>query len=228
MIFTPSCHAKDNALYNTAIYISAVPVVLATYLCMKYLDTGFAVLVRNLLFANRGWSRYASAIPDVLLLLVVFITLAATFLYRSRVARDRLDSSAVMYKTLAIAAPLAFVAKTGFKYVFGRITTREWLLAPQDSGFHWFDGGEKYVGFPSGHMLVITAIVAVLWRFQPRYRTACLMMVVLLAVALLATNYHFVSDVIAGAYVGLLVEVCVFRRFGRPLLLNVSSQIPAR
>lgn len=226
MMSTPAYLAKNNALYDTTVYISVGPVILATYLCMHYLDTGLAVLVRNLLFANRGWSRYASAIPDVLLLLVVFITVTATFLYRSRVAGDRIDSSAVMYKMLALAAPLAFLTKTAFKYVFGRITTREWLLVPQDSGFHWFDGGEQFVGFPSGHMLVITAIVAVLWRFQPRYRPAYLTMVVLLAVALVATNYHFVSDVIAGSYAGLVVEVCLFRKVALPLMHAAPARQP--
>jgi membrane-associated phospholipid phosphatase len=120
-----------------------------------------------------------------------------------------------MYKMLAITAPVSFAAKSLLKYIFGRITTREWLLAPQDLGFHWFNGGDRYTGFPSGHMVVITALVAIVWRFQPRFRSTYLVLLILLALSLVATNYHFLSDVIVGAYVGLLVEVCIFRIVAR-------------
>jgi membrane-associated phospholipid phosphatase len=59
-------------------------------------------------------------------------------------------------------------------------------------------------------MLVIGALLAAAWRFYPGTRALCLATATLLGIALVATNYHFVSDVIAGAYLGLLVEAVAF------------------
>lgn len=197
--------------YNSIIVAGVVPVALAVYYVMGHLDTAVALYVQQHLYANRIWHRYTSLIPDALLLVVILITVVSFLLYRLRLSSGKLDRLALMYKMLACAAPVSFCSKSLFKYVFGRITTREWLRTPGEAGFHWFQGTESHVGFPSGHMLVITALAAVVCRLHPGWRSVSLPVLLLLAVALVATNYHFVSDVLAGAYLGLLVEVCLFR-----------------
>ncbi|HEX9137433.1 MAG TPA: phosphatase PAP2 family protein, partial [Nitrospirota bacterium] len=73
-------------------------------------------------------------------------------------------------------------------------------------GFHWFIGGGDLNAFPSGHMSVLTPLIISLWRFYPRYRTFFLALGLALGGALIMTNSHFLSDVIAGAYLGLLVD----------------------
>ena len=45
------------------------------------------------------------------------------------------------------------------------------------------------------------------WLFFPRYRAACLAAIGGLGIALVATDYHFLSDVIAGGYLGLVILV---------------------
>jgi membrane-associated phospholipid phosphatase len=150
-----------------------------------------------------------------LLILVICVTVGSYSLFRYRASHHGIDAPAVMYKMLTAAAPASYIVKSFLKYAFGRINTREWLHAPQEYGFHWFSGVENHSGFPSGHMLVVTAMVAVAWRFHPRYRPACLGLLMMLALAMITTNYHFVSDVIAGAYVGLVVEACTCRLVGR-------------
>ncbi len=199
---------KSRPRYGAALLMALPPVALATYYCIGHLDIPVALLVRRHLFGNRSWSQYTSSIPDALLILVVVVTVCAYSCYRYRISHGSLDVATVTYKMLAVAAPISFLAKSVLKYVFGRINTREWLNAPQEYGFHWFNGGERNSGFPSGHMAVFTALIAVLWRLHPRYRPAYLTLLFLLGLALIATNYHFVSDVIAGTYLGLLVETC--------------------
>lgn len=174
-----------------------------------------ADFVRRYLYASKGWRHLTSSLPDALSLLVTCVTLGSYALYRYRVSHRGLDAPTIMYKVLAATAPVSFFAKSFLKYAFGRINTREWLLAPQEYGFHWFSWDGRFSGFPSGHMLVITALVAVVWRFHPRCRPLCLALLVLLALALVATNYHFLSDVLAGAYAGLLVEAATCRVVGR-------------
>jgi membrane-associated phospholipid phosphatase len=88
----------------------------------------------------------------------------------------------------------------------GRITTRFWLHHPDYRQFHWFNGGSHYDGFPSGHMPVFVALGIAMWKEYPRYRTLSAAILSVLALALILTDYHFVSDVVAGAYLGVLVH----------------------
>jgi membrane-associated phospholipid phosphatase len=93
------------------------------------------------------------------------------------------------------------------KHLFGRMNTRAWLENPVDRSFHWFHGGGEYSSFPSGHMAVFTTLAVACWLIFPKYRAACLAAIVGLGIALIATDNHFLSDVIAGGYLGLVVLV---------------------
>jgi len=197
--------------YGGWLALGFAPVSLAVYFCMKQLDGTVSMLVARYLYGNETWSRYTSSIPDLLLTTVLITTAAAYSLFRYRASRGHIDSVTLACKLLAYTAPLSFLAKTILKIVFGRTSTREWLIAPQPHDFHWFQGGGSYSGFPSGHMAVFTAILAVIWRLLPRYRGGCMAFLLLMGLALIMTNYHFVSDVIAGTYLGLLVELFVWR-----------------
>ena len=199
-----------NTRHDTGVLAALLPVALVTYLCMVYLDPTVALQIKQHLYANRIWSKYTALIPDALLILVVLVTVGSYLMYRIRVARRLFDLYTVLYKMMAIATPVSYGIKSIAKYLFGRITTREWLQTSGDLGFHWFSGGDRFNGFPSGHMVVITVLIAVLWRLQPCFRLLYLFLLLTLAMALIATNYHFLSDVITGAYLGFLVEVCVF------------------
>ena len=206
--------AGKHSGYDLALLIALVPVAMATYYCIGHLDIAVAEFVRHYIYANKEWQHLTSSIPDALLILVVCVTVGSFSLFRYRASHRGIDAVAVMYKMLAVTAPVSYIVKSFLKYAFGRVNTREWLHAPQEYGFHWFSGAQRHSGFPSGHMLVVAALVAVVWRFHPRYRPACLGLLVVLALAMIATNYHFVSDVIAGAYVGLVVEACICRAVG--------------
>lgn len=59
-------------------------------------------------------------------------------------------------------------------------------------------------------MTVFSAFFAAIWFFYPRYRSISIGLGLVLAVALVATDYHFLSDVIAGAYLG-LIATCLSR-----------------
>jgi membrane-associated phospholipid phosphatase len=126
------------------------------------------------------------------------------------------------------AVPAAYVVKSFLKYVFGRTTTRYWLLKPDLYGFHWFHGGGFYAGFPSGHMAVFTALTASLWRLYPHYRAICAIFLLILAFPLIETNYHFLSDVIAGAYLGVIVEACTYKVLKPAANRQPQGAIPSR
>ena len=101
--------------------------------------------------------------------------------------------------------PVAYVTKLMLKYLFGRMNTRVWLENQVDHSFHWFHGGGQYASFPSGHMAVFAALAGACWLFFPKYRVACLAVMIALGFAMVATDYHYLSDVIAGGYLGLVI-----------------------
>lgn len=58
-------------------------------------------------------------------------------------------------------------------------------------------------------MAVFAALTTTLSKYYPRYRFVFLGVLPLLAMALIVTYYHFLSDVIAGACLGMLVAFLV-------------------
>jgi membrane-associated phospholipid phosphatase len=106
-----------------------------------------------------------------------------------------------------LATVMAFVLKEQLKFVFGRTWPETWIGNPSwignDAyGFHFFHGGEGWASFPSGHMTVITTPMAVLWQRARRWRWLWAVPILAVAIGLLGADYHFVSDIIAGIYLG--------------------------
>ncbi|HTG82472.1 MAG TPA: phosphatase PAP2 family protein [Geobacteraceae bacterium] len=197
------------------LFIGLVLTALLVFVCHCYVDVDLALLIKRKFAGSPAWDRYIVAIPSHLLLLVSIMTGGAVVGYLA-LSRKGIDIPARSFLHLvAYVIPAAFVAKTVLKLIFGGINTRAWLNHPQLYGFHWFDGGGVYDGFPSGHMAVFTALTASLWRFFPRYRFFCPFFLLVLGSALIVTNYHFLGDVLAGAYLGVFVEAISFRLLSR-------------
>jgi membrane-associated phospholipid phosphatase len=82
------------------------------------------------------------------------------------------------------------------------------LIATGTYGFHSFQCGDDIGSFPSGHACRILGFAAVWMIAMPRSRIVQIVAIVLCApmlASLVAMNYHFVSDVIAGSVLGGLV-----------------------
>jgi membrane-associated phospholipid phosphatase len=179
-------------------------------LCVRYLDAPLARYVMEHLYVNVQWSELTSDLPDLLLQVVLLTSVASLVFYRLRVRRGIYDALTCLAQLVAWATPASYLVKSTLKFTFGRVNTRVWLQQPELYGFHWFEKRHGCEGFPSGHMVVIVTLLAALWRFYPKSRPWCLLLGLVLALALIATDYHFLSDVIAGAYLGVLVEAAVF------------------
>jgi membrane-associated phospholipid phosphatase len=188
--------------------------------CNYFVDREMALFVGRVFYKNPVWSRYTADIPDSLFLLVCFVTIIALFCYLYRARKGIFDKGTKFFLTVAIAIPASFLIKSVLKFVFGRINTRVWLDHHNLYGFHFFQGDGDYGGFPSGHMAVFATLAAALRRRFPRYSSLYLFFLLLLAAALITTNYHFFSDVVAGAYLGVLVEAVSHKILSRRHPLN--------
>ncbi|MDR5727548.1 MAG: phosphatase PAP2 family protein [Terriglobia bacterium] len=75
------------------------------------------------------------------------------------------------------------------------------LLATGRTAFHWLHG-TPIDSFPSGHAVQIASVMTVLCIVYPRWRSLWYTLIAALSLALILGNWHFVSDVIAGNFVG--------------------------
>jgi membrane-associated phospholipid phosphatase len=118
---------------------------------------------------------------------------------------SRLERAMLLCDISVLAAE---AIKNQLKYVFGRTWPDSWgpdilsLIRDNVYGFHFFYRGQSYESFPSGHAAVVAAVMSVLWILFPRLRVACAICIGAADVGLVLFNLHFVSDVVAGTFVG--------------------------
>jgi membrane-associated phospholipid phosphatase len=126
-------------------------------------------------------------------------------------------------KTLFVAC-LSLIVADDFRIslgdVFGRYWPETWthdnpsLIGTGTYGFHPFQRGDDVGSFPSGHATRILAFATVWLIAMPRSRMVQVVVIILSApmlVSLVAMNYHFVSDVIAGSVLGAIVAMYAAR-----------------
>src|SRR5215470_14572318 len=98
--------------------------------------------------------------------------------------------------------------KGDLKFIFGRTWPETWvgnnppLMRDGVYGFHFFHGGRSYDSFPSGHTAAVCAATSVLWLCYPRWRALCVLAVALVVIGLIGSNFHFLSDIVAGGFIG--------------------------
>ncbi|HEY7298956.1 MAG TPA: phosphatase PAP2 family protein [Xanthobacteraceae bacterium] len=169
-----------------------------------WIDRRVALIVHGQL---RGINLFEklTLIPDVVtpVVLVAFVAVGMSGL--SGRVMSRLQTVAVL---AAASLAVAEIIKDNLKYVFGRTWPETWVRNNPSFihngvyGFHPFHGGQGYASFPSGHTTAICAVMSVLWICYPRLRPIYAICIAAVAIGLVGANFHFVSDVIAGAFLG--------------------------
>jgi membrane-associated phospholipid phosphatase len=100
-------------------------------------------------------------------------------------------------------------AKNQLKFIFGRTWPETWVqnnpsfIKDGTYGFNFMSAGSAYQSFPSGHTAAICAVMSVVWIQYPKLRALCSFAVILVVTGLIGANYHFISDVVAGGFIGI-------------------------
>jgi len=146
-----------------------------------------------------------------ILVMVGLIWCGALFFARGGALRGR--DAALLRVSLAVLAAIG--VKDLLKIVFGRTWPETWtnnnpsFITDHVFTFAPFHGGTGWASFPSGHETVTAAFCAALWVLAPRLRGLCVAMLLVVAVGLIGADEHWLSDILAGGFVGWLVGVFV-------------------
>ena len=145
---------------------------------------------------------------------------AAVIYYIYYVIRYSIGKTTLLEHNLLLtthALVIGGLFKNFLKVCFGRTWPLPWLghnpslISSHTYGFFWFHGGQAYESFPSGHMTVTASVMSVLWFGYPRLRWLWILLSAFVAIGLVGMNFHFVSDVIAGAGLGCLIGFWTYK-----------------
>lgn len=145
--------------------------------------------------------------PLMKLLAGVAVLLGASCVAAGRAMPKWIEAGMLMGVALVLSLCLTeFVLKP----VFGRMPPSDYLQSGQ-YGFYWFHAGEAFGSFPSGHSDQAMSIVSILWVYYRRWRWIYVAFLSLLASALMIGEWHFLSDIIAGGFIGTVAGVLMMQ-----------------
>ena len=165
-------------------------------------------------FTLQDFLQAMTRIPELLGALAIFLIVGLGLL---RLVRGRLARVPEIGFLAALSMIVAEAIKTALKLACGRTWPETWVnnnpsfLRDGIYGFFPFHGGHGWAAFPSGHTTIVCACMAVLWLLLPRWRPLYALAIAATALGLLGMNYHFLGDILAGAYLGCAVGVATVR-----------------
>jgi membrane-associated phospholipid phosphatase len=176
-------------------------------LCYFFVDRPVAFYVHDHGFSHDRVLKWLTYLPPLLQTCVPLLLAA----FAVRRAWGPLRRWEMVVVVACVSLVLAEQFRGSLAYAFGRYWPETWvngnpsLIGDGAYGFHPFHHGIAYDSFPSGHTARTLAVATVVWIAYPKWRWACALASLAVAVGLLGMNYHFVGDVIAGGFVGGIV-----------------------
>jgi membrane-associated phospholipid phosphatase len=171
----------------------AVSAILISYF---FLDKPIALFFHRapseLKYFSRLFSRLSSPHLYMALLPVLF------FYIRFILKKEKRSNRILL---LALAVPLANLVTNLLKFIFGRYRP-EWLFSQNVYGFD-FLSLHREQSFPSGNACTISAVLCGIACFFPKYSYLLLAGAFLISLARVTSTAHYLSDIIAGVYVGM-------------------------
>jgi membrane-associated phospholipid phosphatase len=185
--------------------VGLVATIVMVAVSYQWLDRPIALFAHGY-FQQADLFRKLTFIPDAMVPVaaVAFLGLALRGLTGRPLSRFH---TVMLLCAVTLAAALA--VKDQLKIVFSRPWPESWMRYNNSFirdglyGFFPFHGGGAYASFPSGHTTAICTVMTVLWLCYPRYRAFYALCMAAVAIGLVGANFHFLSDVIAGGFLGI-------------------------
>ncbi len=167
-------------------------------LSVVFIDRPVAIFFRDLELPERR----IGLVLDTLLLLPA-LGAAALCMAAFRTWRGiAVPSWVALFSRAGLGCLCAFAINDfALKPLFGRYTVGQFMTFPHPYGFVPF-GGNLLSGFPSGHAALVVGFLGICWMAKPHLRSVWCSIIAVVLLALLAAGWHFVSDELAGVFVG--------------------------
>ncbi len=205
--------SKFSDPYFKKFILQLLAVIIACVICYLWIDRPLAMLMvrfnKNGVLANYNLADVLTEFAYCGILIIM-----AFYAYMRLVHRQ----SNLLVQTaggVSLAAAIAFFIKTQLQYIFGRTPVRYYgsktlffVKNPSNYGFKFFVVSGV---FPSGHMCVFTACLMIIALHYPKLKPYAVAALGLLAFILVFDSYHFLSDVIAGTYLGYIIAKVIYR-----------------
>ena len=148
----------------------------------------------------------ALELPLRILRPIVFLAFVGLLTFGVRGASGRALSTRVREFTVcATALVLSIGAEYILKQLFGRGDPYPTYLVQHQYGFDWWHAHDGYWSFPSGTAMGVFAIVGVLFVWRSRWIVGATVLAAAICVAVTILNFHWVSDTVAGVFIGLTI-----------------------
>jgi membrane-associated phospholipid phosphatase len=204
-----------NSLPGTSLLkkvsLLTIAVSLLLTVCYFYADKSIVYYFYAIDSRQYHWIHLVQQLPELLLMVSPLLLLAA-FVLKNKNTQPQLR---YFFFAASVSVLFTMVMKSLLKYFSGRYWPETFennnpsLLHGGVYGFHPFHTGVSYSSFPSGHAATIFAFATCMWISYPRLRWVAVLISFSVSLALLVLYYHFLSDLLAGAYIGIVVSVFV-------------------
>ncbi|MBZ5499881.1 MAG: hypothetical protein LAP85_26075 [Acidobacteriia bacterium] len=194
-------------------FVGLAAVSAAVALCILLVDRPLALWLDA-----RFYGTTAFAIATFILRPLDGLLLAGVSLLVAAVAWRRFYSVPDWVNRLVVGGAGAAVALLGalvLKVAIGRSQVYPPFLQYHVYGIRLFAGSRNWMAFPSATMAGVGAFVVGVGAHRRSQRAAAAFILVTLAVALVVTGSHWLSDIIGGTYLGVVTGAAVARRLRR-------------
>ena len=153
------------------------------------------------------WLHHLQLLPEIFPVLAAISLVCLAF--RSYWATLSRVEQAIFTASLSYVVT-SFLTRM-LKMLFARTWPATWVdnnpswLQDNVYGFFWLMDHPAYRSFPSGHTAAIFSVIVVMIVFYPTLRWVGGLLCAMIVIGLVGNYYHFLSDMIAGAYLGTLV-----------------------
>jgi membrane-associated phospholipid phosphatase len=198
---------QDSSDLLRSTSIAFVACVIAVVVCYYFVDRPVAFFVHRHGIAKFDEFRWLTEPPPLVqiwapLVLAVLLVLGVRQPWRR-------------WQHVLFVACVSLIVADQFRGSLGDLFGRYWpetwrdnnlsLIGTGTYGFDLFKADNDNGSFPSGHAARIVGLLSVFWLAMPRGRWLYVLLAAPMLVALVAMNYHFVGDVIAGSVLGGIV-----------------------
>lgn len=126
----------------------------------------------------------------------------------------------------SVALVLAIGAEFILKQIFGRGDIVPTYVVHHVYRFDFLHSRDGFWSFPSGTALGLFAVVGVLYVWDSRLKVMAVVLSGLTCAAVTLLNYHWASDTIAGAFIGLTIGYATACLFASYAGVEEASRIP--